>query len=364
MSPPRPGDIVNVYDAAGQLLGRGLFNPASEIALRILTRRDEPVDAAFWRKRLGAAAALRSKLGLPEVTDAYRLVHAEGDGLSGLIAERYADFLVFEVFSLGMYQRIDDISRALTEVLPPPSSLDRAGQASDRWQMLVRADERIQARERFRVMPPPEHQSTRVVIREHGLRYRVDMAAGHKTGFFCDQRDNRRRFASLCQSADVLDCCCYSGGFGLAARLLGHAREVTSVDLDEAAIAIAKDNANLNQTRINHVHADAFAYLRQMIANGRQYDAMVLDPPKFAVTRAEYDDALQRYHDLNVLATQVVRPGGVLLTCSCSGLVSSDAFTQVIQRAAHRANRSPSASTSRAPPRTTRSDWTARSRVT
>ena len=335
----RPGDVVHIYDPSGQYFGRGLFNPASEIVVRILTSRDEAVDERFWAERLGAAAALRRKLELSRVTDAYRLVHAEGDGLSGLIAERYADFLVFEIFSLGMHQRIEGIAKALAGVLPPPESLDRPGRSGGRWRVLVRADQRMTKREGFTVAPPPDDQPTSVTIREHGVRYRVDMAAGHKTGFFCDQRDNRLAFAKLSRDADLLDCCCYTGGFGLAAKVLGEAREVTSVDLDEAAIAVAKENANLNQTRINHVHADAFIYLRQMIANGRQFDAMVLDPPKFAVTRADYEDALKRYHDLNLLALQVVRPGGVLLTCSCSGLVSVETFTDTVRRAARRANR-------------------------
>ncbi|MBN2447623.1 MAG: class I SAM-dependent rRNA methyltransferase, partial [Phycisphaerae bacterium] len=180
---------------------------------------------------------------------------------------------------------------------------------------------------------------TSTVIREHGIRYRVEMAAGHKTGFFCDQRDNRLRFARLCRDADVLDCCCYSGGFGLCAKLIGEAREVTSVDLDEAALETARQNINLNQTRISLVHSDAFAYLRQMFANQRQYDAIVLDPPKLAISRRDYDDALRKYEDLNTLAVQIVRPGGTLLTCSCSGMVSAATFVEMVQRAARRTRR-------------------------
>ncbi|RJP37892.1 MAG: class I SAM-dependent rRNA methyltransferase [Phycisphaerales bacterium] len=204
------------------------------------------------------------------------------------------------------------------------------------WRFVIRADERSAALEGFSVEPAPPSTT---IIREHGVRYRVDLTGGHKTGFFCDQRDNRRRFAGFCRDAAVLDCCCYSGGFGLCAKLLGGASEVTSVDLDETALALARDNANLNQTRIKHVHADAFPYLRQMHGNGALYDAIVLDPPKLALTRRDVDDALRKYHDLNVLACQVLRPGGLLLTCSCSGLVSEPTFRDVVFRAGRRAGR-------------------------
>ncbi|MFQ5502128.1 MAG: class I SAM-dependent rRNA methyltransferase, partial [Phycisphaerae bacterium] len=178
-----------------------------------------------------------------------------------------------------------------------------------------------------------------VTIREHGVRYRVDVATGHKTGFFCDQRDNRRRLATFCSDAEVLDLCCYTGGFGLCAKVLGKARAVTSVDLDEKALATARTNANLNQSRINIVHSDAFGYLRQMIANKRSFDVVVCDPPKFAASRLEIDDALKKYHDLNALAARVVQPGGILLTCSCSGLVPMGRFTDAVHAGARRAGR-------------------------
>ena len=189
-------------------------------------------------------------------------------------------------------------------------------------------------------MATPEGEAvSTVTIREHGIRYRVEVSTGHKTGFFCDQRDNRLRFARFCHDADVLDLCCYTGGFGLCAKILGQAREGTSVDLDEKALAVARKNVNLNQTRLNLVHGDAFAYLRQMIANGRQYDCVVCDPPKFAVSRADVDTAMIKYRDLNSLAVQVVRPGGVFLTCSCSGLVSRQMFTDAVRQGSRHAKR-------------------------
>jgi len=339
----RPGDIVNLYDKSGRYFGRGLYNPRSQIVVRILTHEDIPVDTAFWRARLERAVALRRRLDLDAATDAYRLVHAEGDGLSGLIVERYADSLVFEVFSLAMVQRARELCTRRAEVRGPPTALDRPDRASPTWRMFLRADPRVERLEGFTVPVHPDlpggDASARLTIREHGIRYRVDVKEGHKTGFFCDQRDNRRRLATLCRDAEVLDLCCYTGGFALCAQKLGGARAVTGVDLDEAAIAIARENANLNQTRIDFVYADAFTYVRQMLANQRQFDVVVLDPPKLVTYREEYEEALRKYGDMNALALQVVRPGGVFVTCSCSGLVSRAAFLETVRRAAQRAGR-------------------------
>lgn len=335
----RPGDIVNVYDKSGTFFGRGLFNPRSKIVLRMLVHGDVVVDDNFFRDRLARAVELRQRLELASVTDAYRLVHAEGDSLSGLIVERYADTLVFEVFSLGMFRRVPLFAGQLAELLGPPTSLDRPGRSAAEWQTVVRADAAMEQAEGFRITPPANPAPSTLTIREHGVRYRVDVREGHKTGFFCDQRDNRKRFASFCRDADVLDLCCYSGGFSLCAKVLGGAKDVTAVDLDEAAIALARENANLNQTRINLVHADAFAYTRQLTANGRLFDCVVLDPPKLAGSRLELEEALGKYYDLNVFAMRTVRPGGIFLTCSCSGLVSREEFVGAIHRAARRNNR-------------------------
>lgn len=332
----RPGDLVAVYDKDRRLFGHAIYNPRSQIVLRMLRHGTEPIDEPFWRERLAAAVRLRREtLRLDEITDAYRLVHAEGDGLSGLVVERYADYLAFEVFALGMFQRVDLIARLLAEELGPPE----AEEPLREWKRVVRADRRTEELEGFRAPAPDAEEARRVVIREHGIRFRVDLEAGHKTGFFCDQRDNRRAFAAFCRDATVLDLCCYTGGFGLAAKVVGRAGDVTSVDLDETALALARENANLNQVRVGYVHADAFPYLRQMIANGRSYDAVVLDPPKLIPTREGFTDGRQRYLDLNKMALRLVRPGGVLLTCSCSGLLSPADFLDVIRQAARIAER-------------------------
>lgn len=347
----QPGDVVAVVDRHGEPFGRALYNPRSQIALRMLTWDEAPIDDAFWDGKLKAAIELRRMLRVAESTDAYRLVHAEGDGLSGLIVERYASFLVFELFSLGMFQRWEHLAHRLIALLgDPPTSARSVDDESSGWSVLARADARVESLEGFRMPPPaltrlrgsdaePKGRTGRVVVHEHGVRYRVDMAGGHKTGFFCDQRENRRRFAQLVENADVLDVCCYTGGFSLCAKKLGRARSVTAVDLDEEAIALARENGNLNQVRVDWVHADAFGYLRQMHENGRMFDAVVLDPPKLALSREGLAEALRKYHDLNMWAMRVVRPGGVLLTCSCSGLVSPSVFIDTVLEASRSARR-------------------------
>jgi 23S rRNA (cytosine1962-C5)-methyltransferase len=326
---PNPGDLVRVVDRDGNVLGFGLWNPRSQISLRMLTREPEPPGPAFWDHRLARAVDLRTKtLALHDQTNAYRVVHAEGDGLTGLVMDRFDDVLSIEVFSLGIYQRIGPI-------------LDLAAARLDTKHHRIHVDERIRLQEDFPGRPlasaklPP-----RVTIHEHGIRYRVRFDEGHKTGFFCDQRDNRRDLARFCVDRVVLDACCYTGGFGLNALLRGRAREVTCVDLDEKAVAQARENGNANSVRLNVVHADAFGYMRQMVQNQKSYGVVVLDPPKLIPDRDEVPSGKRKYFDLNVLGLNLVEPGGLLLTCSCSGLLSAPDFQALLRAAARKAGRS------------------------
>jgi 23S rRNA (cytosine1962-C5)-methyltransferase len=326
---PADGDLVRVVDRDHLPIGFGLWNGRSQISLRLLSTGVDPPGREFWERRIDRAIALRrSMLGLEDVTNAYRVVHAEADGLSGLIVDRFDDVLSVEVFSLGMYQRIGSILPLLAE---------RLGTSHAR----VNVDERIALAEDFSGRPlsspmlPP-----RVTIQEHGVRYRVLFDGSHKTGFFCDQRDNRRDLARFCVDRTVLDVCCYTGGFGLHALVRGEAREVTGVDLDEKAIALARDNANANQVRPTLVHADAFGYMRQMAQNGRTFGVVALDPPKLIPSRLDVAPGKRKYFDLNVLAMRLVEPGGMLLTCSCSGLLPADEFVILLRAAARQAGRS------------------------
>jgi 23S rRNA (cytosine1962-C5)-methyltransferase len=273
--------------------------------------------------------ALRTKiLGLDEETNAYRVMHAEGDGLSGLIADRYDDVLSVEVFSLGIYQRIGPI-------------LERFSHHLGTRHFRVRVDERVALQEDCpgRPLASPE-LPPRVTIHEHGVRYRIYFQESHKTGFFCDQRDNRRDLARFCAGRSVLDLCCYTGGFGLNALLRGQAREVTCVDLDEKAAALARENGNANSVRLDVVHADAFGYMRQMVLNQRSYGVVVLDPPKLISDRDEVPSGKRKYFDLNVLGLSLVEPGGLLLSCSCSGLLTAPDFQALLRAAARKAGRS------------------------
>jgi 23S rRNA (cytosine1962-C5)-methyltransferase len=326
---PADGDLVRVVDRDHLPLGFGLWNSRSQISLRLLLSGTTPPGPEFWAGRVERAVGLRRDvLGLDASTDAYRVVHAEGDGLSGLVVDRYGDVLSVEVFSLGMYQRIGPILELLSRSL---------GTA----QFRVHVDERVALAEDFPGRPvaspglPP-----RVTVTENGVRFRVQFEGGHKTGFFCDQRDNRLRLAQFCRDRSVLDVCCYSGGFGIYALVKGGGRDVTCVDLDEKAVALARENGNANQVRPSFVHADAFGYMRQMAVNGRSYGAVVLDPPKLIPSRVEIAPGKRKYFDLNVLAMNLVEPGGLLLTCSCSGLLGPEEFLTLLRAAARKAGRS------------------------
>ncbi len=320
------GTVVDIVDRDGQWVGRGFYNGHSRIALRVLTTApDEPVDESFFSARLGRAVALRRKvLGLDAVTDAYRLVHSEGDELSGLVVDRFGPTVVLEFFSAGMFRFRDVIREVLAKQFP---------EARFYWF----AEEHVQKQESFDCHPPePPAAET---ITEHGLRFRVAPGSKHKTGFFLDQRDNRARLASFCKGARVLDLCCNTGGFAVHARAMGGADEVVGVDLDEEVISLAQANANLNQVRIRFVQSDLFSWLRDILPSGQRFDVVVLDPSKQTRDREEVGWALKRYLDMNKLALQAVCPGGIFLTCSCTGLVSEEEFLETIRRAAWQASR-------------------------
>ena len=332
----KPGDLVTVYDKLGNRLGAGFWNRRAYVPLRIMRFSTEPVTEAYFEEALRRAVALRrDMLKLDGVTETYRVVNSDGDGLSGLTVDRYGDVLFADVCSLGVMLRLQKWLPILHNALGTKRHI-------------VQVDDEVAHWEGIRpVMLDPlvdEEAPRRVKAREHGVTFEVDFEEGHKTGFFCDQRDNRRRFAEFTRGARVLDLCCYTGGFGISAKVHGGAEEVTGVDLDETALEQAKRNANLNNARIKWVHADAYSYCRQMQKNGEQWDAVVLDPPKFVHSRdAEDDDGpfagRRRYEDINHLAIGLVKPGGLFVTCSCSGLVTLDQFEEYVIKAAHRHHR-------------------------
>ncbi len=322
---PRPGAIVDVAGVDGTWIGRGFYNGHSRIALRILeTDPDVPVDAAWFARRISAAVRLRrDELGLDAVSDAWRVVHSEGDGLSGLVVDRYGDLLVVEFFSAGMFRHREWIYDALRAEFPG-------------CRFYSFADEHVQKQESFdfrgsEPVPP-------AVITEHGIRFRADPAGAHKTGFFADQRENREWLSHRVAGKRVLDLCCNTGGFGVYAAVRG-ASEVVGIDIDEAVLDIARGNAKLNDARVRFIQADIFPWLREAAINGEQFDVVVLDPAKMTRDREQVIPALKKYLDMNKLALGVLKPGGLLATFSCTGLVSEEQFLDMLRRAAFYAGR-------------------------
>jgi 23S rRNA (cytosine1962-C5)-methyltransferase len=320
------GSIVDIEDRDGKWVGRGFYNGHSRISLRIMTTdANVPVDAAFFAGKLADAIALRRDLlKLDDVTNAYRLVHSEADGLSGLVVDRFGSTIVMEFFSAGMHKQRDTIRQELLKHFPD---------AAFYWF----AEEHVCKQESFDCRPPEPPPPG--VVTEHGLRFRVAPGSKHKTGFFVDQRDNRKTLASFCEGKRVLDLCCNTGGFAIYAKALGKAAEVIGIDLDEQAVAMAKQNANLNHAQIRFVQADLFAWLRDVLPLGQRFDVVVLDPAKMTRDREAIDQALKKYTDMNRLAMQAVAPGGIFLTCSCTGLISEETFLETLRRSAWQAGR-------------------------
>lgn len=323
------GSLVNVYDKNGELFGAGFWNEQSRTPLRMIYHGKDVISEQTLDKALVNAVRLRQEiLRLEESTNAYRVLHGDSDGIGGLIVDKYADVLSLEVSTLAVWQRLKRWLPMLHKLCGTRRHVIQVDEGIARMEGINRDE-----------IPVPSESVRLVKILENGITYEVDFAQGHKTGFFCDQRDNRLKFASLVKGCKVLDLCCYSGGFSIAAKMLGEAESVTAVDLDEKAIAMAKRNANINHQRIEFVHADAFVYARQMIRNGRLFDAVLLDPPKFIIGRDGYDEGIKKYNDLNMLGLQCVRPGGIFVTCSCSGLLSPHDFEQAVIKAAQRQGR-------------------------
>ncbi len=314
-SPPTP-----------ELFAYGLYNPKSEVAVRLVRWSTELPDEPFWDELIDRAIALRTvTLRLDQTTDAYRVLHAEADGFPGLVVDRYGDCLSAEVFSIAMAPRVEAILQRLAQKL-----------GTTHW--LIQPSPFMESQEGFSIAPRTSHNlPSHVEISEGGTRYRIDFGSGHKTGFFCDQRDNRRQLAEFCRGRSVLDLCCYTGGFAVMAAKAGQASEVTGIDLDEAPLKTARLNASLNKVQIKFTQADAFAYMRDMLRLGRQYDVVVLDPPKLIRNRDELEEGTRKHYDLNRLAMQLVRPGGLMLTCTCSGLLQETEFTQLVRSASRTA---------------------------
>lgn len=324
---PEDGALVEVEDRSGRFVGHALFNSRSDIRLRLLNRgkRTELRNPReFLLRTIAAADRLRKRtLRLPERTKAYRVVHAEGDDLSGLVIDKLGEVLVCEYHALGFYRLRREIESVLQELYPGLPVYHRVPKS-------VRSSEDFE--------PEEEPQADEILLEESGLVYPVLPAAGHKTGWFCDQRDNRLKLGLYAPGQDVLDVCCNLGGFSMHAARAG-ARRVRAVDLDEEALARAQQAAQRNQLKVECVHADGFDFLRAERAKTDKPSLVVLDPHKLVTNKANLEAGLIKYRDFNTLALEVVRPGGLLFSFSCSGAVDLPTFMGMIFFSARRAGR-------------------------
>jgi 23S rRNA (cytosine1962-C5)-methyltransferase len=330
-TPAADGDVVDLFSDRGKFIGRGIYNSHSRIRVRLYAwSADEPLDEPFWRRRIETAIALREALGYQNPAGATRLIYSEADSLGGLILERYGEHLILQVTALAMSVRLPVVMPTLVELLKPRSITVRMDRETIKAEG-VPFDDRLGWGEL------PEGP---VFVEEHGIRYGVDLRAGQKTGFYLDQRENRKAAAKYLGGKRVLDMCCYSGGFSLAASILGGAKQVLGIDSSQKAIALAQGHAQLNGVANVHFEVDdCFERLNRMLSDGERYDAIILDPPKFAGSRQAVADALRAYHHLNKLAVHLLNPQGILVTCSCSGRVSREDFLYMLADVAQRSKR-------------------------
>jgi 23S rRNA (cytosine1962-C5)-methyltransferase len=326
---PGSGETVDVLDAKHQFIAKAAYSPSSQIRARVWTfDESEAVDADFFRRRIEAAVVLRSTLGFSignsARTDAFRLIHAESDHLPGLIVDRYGDVLVFQSLTAGSEFWRDTLADILIEKTGVNSIYERSD--AD-----VRELEGLQVRSGALRGNP----DNRIVISENGIRFVVNIATGHKTGFYLDQRANRQRIAGMAKGRDVLNCFCYTGGFSIHAAATG-AASILSVDSSGDALILAQENAALNNQTdgLEWREADVFLALRKFRDERRSFDMIILDPPKFASTVSQAEKAARGYKDINLLAFKLLRPGGILATFSCSGGIDAALFQKIVAGAA------------------------------
>ena len=326
------GDTVDVFNAEGKFVARGAWSPESQIRIRAWTYdQNEAVDQAFFDRRIAQAKRVREAMVERQGLTGYRLVAAESDGLPGVTIDKYADILSCQFLSAGAERAKGYIVEALQQHFPGHAIYERSD-------VDVRKKEGLQPKTGWLL---GERDSTEVEIIENGLKIVVDVEKGHKTGFYLDQRDSRAALEKYCEGKSVLNCFCYTGTFSLYA-LRGNAAQVTNVDVSAQALDTAKRNAELNQldlSKTEFVQQDVFKLLREYRQQGKRFDVIVLDPPKFVDSKASLTRACRGYKDINMIAMQLLNPGGTLLTFSCSGLLDTSLFQKVVADAALDARR-------------------------
>ena len=323
---PRLGETVEVRTANGELLGLGAWSPESQIQVRLWTFQDEAIDYNFFVKRIQQALTYRQQLGIPARNTGYRLINAESDGLPGVTVDKFGDYLIMQALTAGADYWKQALAEALLAVIPAKGVYERSD---------------VEVRNKEGLMPvvgnlkgeaPPAY----IDIIEEGRQFRVDVLNGHKTGFYLDQRDNRSALQAYAKDKTVLNCFSYTGGFSIAA-LQGGAAQAINIDASQPALDLAAQNAELNgfaADRMQNISGDVFKLLRDYRNEGRQFDIVVLDPPKFAENRNQLEKAARGYKDINLLGFKLLRPGGLLFTFSCSGLMEGSLFQKIVADAA------------------------------
>ena len=316
-----PGDVVDVCSSKGRFLAKAYYNPASQISLRILSRREEEIDAAFIRRRIHEAVAYRRTFA---DLSSCRLVFAESDRLPALIVDSFGDVLVMQVLALGMERFKQEIVSALVDEMHPAGIWERND-------VPVRRLEGLEMQTGLLYGSVPD----RVQITENGVRFWVDVKEGQKTGFFLDQKENRAAIAPFVKGKRVLDCFSHTGSFALHAGHFG-AESVLGVDISDYACAFAEENARLNhlEDRVSFQVANVFDLLGEQSRGKERYDVIILDPPAFTKSRATIPSATRGYKEINLRAMKMIEPGGYLVTCSCSQHILPDMFSAIVQDAA------------------------------
>jgi 23S rRNA (cytosine1962-C5)-methyltransferase len=328
-----PGQTVDVVSASGTWLAKGAFSPHSQIAVRIWSfAQDEEIAIDFFRNRISRSILTRTLPGTRQNFSACRLIHAESEGLPGITVDKYGDYLVCQFLSAGAERWKTDIVRTLEALIPCKGIYERSD---------------VAVREKEGLLPctgvlsgdcPPE----RIQIQEGYLLYGVDVLKGHKTGFYLDQRENRALIPEFCKGAEVLNCFAYTGAFGVAALAAG-AEAVTNIESSAALLKQAREQVELNgldSARVHYLPEDVFHTLRRFRDSRRSFDVIILDPPKFAESQSQVPNACRGYKDINLLAVKLLKPGGILVTFSCSGLMPPDLFQKIVADAAKDAGRS------------------------
>jgi 23S rRNA (cytosine1962-C5)-methyltransferase len=328
---PKPGDHVRVTTFDKEFIAYGLYNPDSNIRVRLYSwEHGKPLDAAMIAARIEAAVRARhEQMGLADPNGACRLVYSESDGLSGLVVDRYADVLVVQFTSKALQTHEATVVEALQKLLTPRAIVRRSDKVMNDLERMT-LDDAVLAGE------PPYGPFTVV---ENGLQWHVDVMAGQKTGLFLDQRDNRLALCRYSQRKDVLDVCCYGGGFGITTMKRGGAKSVVGIDASGPAVALAQRNADLNEVSAEFINQQAVPAMQELKREGRAFDVVVCDPPKFARKAGDVDHATKGYEWLNRSALDLLGPGGILCTCSCSGHLSRADFLDILASASQKAGK-------------------------